>query len=434
MIRIAAFLIVTLLAATGLQGQEGFGHWLQEKEGAKIQPFMQLQLWSSYSMGQEVYNPDSARYDPVEDRLNIMLRRMRLGFRAEPYEGLRFMVMGAYDLIGQDVMAAHIGTPNNGGLPRFGIWDAFFQWQLQPGKEYFHLTGGYFRPQFSRESITSGWAVPSMEKAMSQTYIRKHLTGIGPGRAAGLNLGGLLLDESRQLGLNYNLGIFNPLAIAEGGNSTGQEFSPLFVARGVVSIGQPEMEAYRISYDLNYYGRRKGVSLGFGGAWQGRTARFDESYAFNTDLLFNWGPLNLDADWVWMWREGQRKMPDDIRRSFVAATQAGHVRLSYNLVAGEKYFLEPVFMLMHFAGARTLEEQADARAVGASSGAEYTYDLGLNWHLNQRKLKLLLHYTWHAGEAGEAEPGFASNAYFNQNGLGPIRRGNWVGLGLNVIL
>jgi hypothetical protein len=433
MTRITAFFLAMLLTAAGLDGQEGFAHWLKEKEGAKVQPFMQLQLWSSYSMGQEVYNADSARYEPADDRLNFMLRRARLGFRAAPYEGVQVLFMGAYDLIGQDVMAAHIGNPNNGAIPRFGVWDAFFQWKIKPGNEAFNLTGGHFRPQFSREAITSGWAVPSIEKAMSQNYIRTHLVGTGPGRAMGLNLGGLLLDEGRQLGLNYNLGIFTPLIIANSGNSTGQAFAPLAVARAVVYLGDPEMEEYKISYDINYFGQRRGVSLGFSGAWQGSTALFESSYAAEADVLLNWGPLNVDAEWNFMWREGNRNMADDIRRSFVTATNAGHARLGYNLVLGDKYFLEPTLMLMQFNGANSRERQADAKTVGVSSGREYTYDLGVNWHLNQRKLKVLLHYTWHEGYAGEAAPGFTGNMYFNQPGLGPIRRGNWVGLGVHAI-
>ena len=65
---------------------------------------MMLQLWSSYSVGQEVYNPEQNQYESVDDRLNVQLRRARLGFKAEPYEGLQFTIAGAYDLIGRDVL------------------------------------------------------------------------------------------------------------------------------------------------------------------------------------------------------------------------------------------------------------------------------------------------------------------------------------------
>lgn len=425
--------LFTLLLAAPASGQSDFKNWLKEKEGFKIEPFMMLQLWSSYSTGQEVFNKELNQYEPVDGRFNVMLRRARLGFKAEPYEGLQFALTGAYDLVGRDVLTAQAGGANNGSLPAFGIWDAFFQWRMKKGSEAFNLVGGYFRPQLSRESITSGWSVNSMEKSMSQNYIRRHLVGAGPGRAAGLNLGGLLLGKSGKLGLNYNLGIFNPVSLANNGNSTGSGFAPLFAGRGVLYLGEPEMDKYRIGYDINYFGRRRGLAIGGGGAWQGRTAVFKSSYAAGADLLFNWGPLNVDGEWNFMWRQGSRALEDDTGRSFTYASNTGHLRLGYNIIAGKKFFLEPSVMAMQFNGAKSLAGQADAKAVGASSGTERAYDAGINWYLNKKNLKLTLHYTWHEGDAGEAAPGFAGNQYFSQSDVGAIRRGDWLGLGVNAI-
>ncbi|MCO6488470.1 MAG: hypothetical protein J5I98_08640 [Phaeodactylibacter sp.] len=414
-------------------GQNSFQNWLLKKDGFKIEPFIMVQLWSSYTTGQEVYNPEQKRYELVDDRFNIQLRRARLGFRAEPYEGLQFTVVGAYDLIGRDVLTGQVGGTNNGSLPEFGIWDAFFQWRLKKSSEAFNVVGGYFRPQLSRESITSGWAVNSMEKSMSQNYIRKHLVGTGPGRSAGINLGGLLLDGSGKLGFNYNLGVFNPLTLANGGNSTGTSFAPLFAGRAVIYLGDPEMDKYKIGYNINYFGQRKGLSVGAGGAWQGRTDVFESSYAASADFLFNWGSLNVDGEWNIMWREGSRLLADDVERNFTYSSNTGHLRLGYNVIAGKNAFLEPSFMLMQFNGAKGLAGQADAKAVGASSGAERTYDAGINWYLNKANLKLMLHYTWHEGDAGEAGPGFTGNQYFSQGDVGAIRRGNWLGLGAHAV-
>ena len=427
--------IVFLILLPGVLafGQNSFQNWLPKKDGFKIEPFIMVQLWSSYTTGQEVYNPEQKQYELVDDRFNVQLRRARLGFRAEPYEGLRFTVVGAYDLIGRDVLTGQVGGTNNGSLPEFGIWDAFFQWRLKKGSEAFNVVGGYFRPQLSRESITSGWAVNSMEKSMSQNYIRKHLVGTGPGRAAGINLGGLLLDGNGGLGLNYNLGVFNPLTLANNGNSTGSAFAPLFAGRAVIYLGSPEMDKYKIGYNINYFGQRKGLSVGAGGAWQGRTDVFESSYAASADFLFNWGPLNVDGEWNLMWREGSRPLADDVERNFTYSSNTGHLRLGYNIIVGKKAFLEPSFMLMQFNGARSLDGQADAKAVGASSGAERTYDAGINWYLNKTNLKLMLHYTWHEGDAGEAAPGFAGNQYFSQSDVGAIHRGNWLGLGVNAV-
>ena len=422
-----------LLPALVSFGQSGFQGWLVKKEGFKIEPFMMVQLWSSYTTGQEVYNEDLERYEAVDGRFNIQLRRARLGFKAEPYDGLQFTVVGAYDLIGRDVLTGQAGGANNGSIPEFGIWDAFFQWHIKKGSEAFSLVGGYFRPQLSRESITSGWSVNSMEKAMSQNYIRRHLVGTGPGRALGINLGGLLLSDGNKLGLNYNLGIFNPLALANNGNSVGTRFAPLLVGRAVVYLGNPEMTKYKIGYDINYYSQRKGLSIGGGGSWQGQTDVFESSYAASTDFLFNWGPLNIDGEWNFMSREGSRLLADDVERRFAYHSNTGHLRIGYNIVTAQKLFLEPSFMLMQFNGARDLSGQADAKAVGACSGTERTYDAGVNWYLNKKHLKVMLHYIWHEGDAGDAAAGFAGNQYFSQSDVGAIHRGNWLGLGVNAI-
>lgn len=413
--------------------QKGFDRWLKPPEDFEIRPFVMAQIWSSYTLGEEVFDSDSGTYQAVDNRTNIMLRRARLGFRMRAYERLSFTLVGAFDLIGRDVLSGSVGGTNNGALPNFGIWDAFAQWKASKNNELLYLTGGYFRPQLSRESITSGWSVNSMEKSMSQNYIRRHLVGHGPGRAMGLNLGGLWLNETQSTGLQYNLGVFNPVYPSNGGHSAGEKFAPLFVARTVLYLGEPEMTRYKIGYDINYFGQRRGLSLGFSGSWQGETVLFQSSYAAQLDFLLNLGPLNLDGDVNFMWREGQRQLIDGSFRQFTYASNTGHIRAGYNLVIGG-VFLEPSFMIMQFNGGLDTAGQADARAVGAYSGKEATYDVGINWYLNKKRLKLLLHYTWRSGDAGDAGPGAAINQYFSQSGVGAIHRGDWLGLGMNIII
>ncbi len=422
-------LLLLLLQGLSLLAQPAFNHWLKKKEGAKIEPFMMLQLWSTYSMGQERYNTDTQQYEPLENRFNTQLRRARLGFRAEPYERLQVNIVGAYDLIGRDVNAAPVGDANNGGLPRLGIWDAFVQWNLLPEDQALNLVAGYFRPQLSRESITSGWSVNSMEKAMSQNYIRKHLTGIASGRATGLNIGGLLYEHR----IHYNLGVFNPTFPANNGNSTGTRFSPLLVGRVAMHVGDPEMTTYRIAYDINYFGARRGLTLAGGGAWQGATDLFDESYTAAFDFLLNYGSLQLDGEWNFLWREGHQLLPNDDNRYFTNYEGAGHIRAGYNVIINQKYLIEPSFMYMRYMGAMSAEAQRNARAVGAFAGQEYTFDAGLNWYLHQKNLKVMLHYTWQGGDAGAAGPGATVNPHFFQANVGAIQRGNWIGLGLNSI-
>jgi hypothetical protein len=212
----------------------------------------------------------------------------------------------------------------------------------------------------------------------------------------------------------------------------GKRYSPLLVGRFVLNFGQPEQENYRIAYETNYYNRRKGLSVGLGGAYQGKTDLFGSSAATSIDILLNYGPFNLDAEYNLMIRTGDfgpTGLPVNIRY----ASGTGHLRTTYNLVLADRFFLEPSFMIMRFDGGTNSIEQSNAVVLGAFSGEETTYDVGINWYINRKHLRLMLHYTWREGNAGDAGEGALVNQYFVQSSVGPIQRGNWWGLGLNAI-
>jgi len=434
---VLAFMLVFVMAVS-LQAQEKKTTeetvpvkemWLKKKEDFKFDIRMMVQLWTLYTMDQEVYNAETGSYEGVDDRFNTNLRRARLIMRGQPYPRLKYSLVMFYDLAGRDLLSASVGG-NNPAQPNFGVWDGFFQYQLSKGSQSAWLTGGWFRPQMQRESITSGWSVNSFEKSMSQNYLRRHLVGTGPGRAAGLNIGGLIQGE--KIGLNYNLGVFNPLTTSPLGRTVGQEFAPLIAGRAVLYLGDPELTKYKIGYETNFYNKRKGVSLDFNASYQGQTDLFEESIAFGPGMLLNWGPLNLDGEWMFMTRSGARTTGEGALRSFDYSSNTGHVRVGYNITVG-KYMLEPVFMVMQFNGGEAAVEQLDASAVGSFSGSEQTYDAGVNFYLDRRNLKLMLHYTWRDGDPGAAGDGARVNQFFSQGGIGAIRRGNWLGLGLHAI-
>ncbi|MBK8878215.1 MAG: hypothetical protein IPN74_06590 [Haliscomenobacter sp.] len=123
-----------------------FDKWVKFKEGFKIEPFLMFQLWSLYSVNEEIYQSSAQAYEPVDDRFNVQLRRARIGFRAQPFEDLRLTVLTAYDLIGRDALTGTVGGTNNASVPDLGIWDAFLEWRLIPKSERLFLVGGYFRP------------------------------------------------------------------------------------------------------------------------------------------------------------------------------------------------------------------------------------------------------------------------------------------------
>lgn len=382
-----------------------------------------VQLWAIHSTGMEVYNTTSKKYEAVDDRFNVSLRRARVAFSGEPYGGLRYTVALMYDQTGRDILSSGVGAFNKAD-PAVGVLDAFVQWRI--GKtEALNLVGGWFRPQMQRESITGAWATNSFEKSMSQNYLRNHLVGTGLGRAAGLNLGGILTKN--KLSLNYNLGVFNPVNASLSGGSVGNKYAPLLVGRASLSIGDPEFQKYGISYDVNFFNKRKGASLDFNIARQGETELFQTSIAYGPGVLLSYGPLNLDGEWMFLEREGR-----DSLGSFTAKEETGHLRLGVNVPTG-KFVLEPVFMVMKFKGGMDAKEQSNASILRMSAGEETTFDTGINWYLDGKNLKLALHYTWRNGNAGAAGDGSQVNAYFSQNGVGAIRRGNWLGLGFNAI-
>lgn len=410
-----------LAAQNGADNAPAATKWLQKNSRYAPDVKVFAQVWGIYSMGMKVW--DGTSYKPVDDRLNLSLRRTRLAFSGEPYAGLKYNMSLAFDQVGRDVLSSGVGGSNKAD-PSVVILDAFVQWRI--GKtEALNLIAGWFRPQISRESITSGFATNSFEKAMSQNYIRNYLVGTGLGRTPGFNFGGFFTQN--KISFNYNLGVFNPLANTTSGITEGNKFSPLLAGRACISIGDPELSKYGISYDINFFNKRKGVTLDLNAARQGETDFFQSSTTYGPGILANWGPLNFDGEWMFMQREGR-----DSLGYFTAKQGAGHVRLGFNIPSG-KFVLEPVVMVMKYKGGSSTSEEAKASQMKLSAGEETTYDAGVNWYLDGKNLKLALHYTWRSGDAGAAGDGSQVNAYFSQSGVGAIRRGNWLGLGLNAI-
>ncbi len=409
--------------------QNGTKESIASLKNLSIQPIIGLQLWSSYSFGTKIYQKENGRYEAVDNRLNVMLRRGRLGVKGQIDKNISFNVTAALDLVGRDVLAATEGGSNNGASPKFRLWNAYIQWKVKSGSEVLHIVAGYFPPQIGRESISSALRSTSLEKSWSQNYLRRHLTGIGPGRAVGLNLGGLLLNKAGQSGLGYNFGIFNPVFESYGGNSIGNKYAPLLVGRIVAYIGEPESKHYSIGHKTNYLGKRKGLSIGIAGARQGETALFLKNYALGGDFLFNWNKWNFDGEWTYLIRRGERLFDDDLLRQFSASTNTGYLRLSYNISLKNQLILEPMMMWMQFNGGMTANEQQNAEAVGSSAGKDQSIDIGLNLYVNPHT-KLSLHYTLRQGQAGASGAGASINNYFFQSGVGAIQKGDWLGLGL----
>lgn len=388
----------------------------------KVNPIAAMQVWTTYTMGAKVYRPDKAKYEAVDDRLNFQLRRSRFGFKGDVGDRVKFNFTVAADLVGRDVLAGTDGGANNGASPQVRLWNAYVQWRLSPESEKLYLVTGYQVPQIGRESITSALRSSSLEKAWVQNYLRRHLVGTGPGRAVGVNVGGLLLHE--KLSWGYDIGVFNPAMNANSGNSVGEVYSPLLTGRLVAYLGDPESKSYTTDHKLNYFGQRRGLSLALEGAWQEKGDAFQDNYAYGFDFLGDYEGWSLDGEYMVLGRRGEE--------AIATSAQTAYLRMSYTFELGE-YWLEPSGMLAQLSGPVSAEDQAAAATLSAFAGEESVVDLGGNFYFTPN-LKLSLHYTFRKGDAGAAGPGATVNNYFFQSGVGPILRGDWLGLGLVAIM
>ena len=432
---IAILFCLNLFCAEGFSQNDSL--FVSQIKGFKVQVYAQVQVWSTFTMGHEVYVDSTQSYQKVSNRFNTQVRRGRFGFKGRPYPGLSFNITGALDFVGRDVYSGTVGGTNPAPFPNIALWQAYMTWKISPKNEGLNLTVGYFPPMFSRATMVSAFSSTSFEKSFSQNYIRRHLVGTGPGRTVGIDLGGILQGDS-PIGLIYHAGIFSSLH-SPGANSSltnftaGTKAPPLFTGKAALQIGQPEISRYKLFLDVNGYSQRRGLSLSLNGSYQGQTDLFAESTGWGTDFLFNWDEVNIDGEWIWLNRSGSREFNGDIR-NFSYGSQTGFLRASYNLIADGKYFLEPMFMWQGFRGSKEALEQNDARAIKADSGAEDHYEIGLNWYLNKRNLKFSLHYIWRNGDPGELGDGTAINLFFNQAPIGAIRRGDYVGMGVQVLV
>ncbi|SKC71826.1 porin [Ohtaekwangia koreensis] len=367
------YILLFILAPMCLQAQENY--WIKTDSLFKyVQPVASLQFWSTYTMGEKDQLTDNGPMESVQDRLNFLIRRARIGFKGKPYKKLSYAVMIQYDNMGKDRFSAVRGSTNTGTL---GILDAYATWRISKN-EMASLTVGYFHPQISRECVTGDLLVNSFDKSPTQAYIRQHITGKGYGRATGINLGGL--TSKHLVTIDYNVGIFsNNTTSEEFTETSGKYWSPLVVDRVTFTVGDTEKKNYAINYDANnYYSKRKGITVGLNSSVQGKTDIFTSNYAGGFDVLFNYGRWNIDGEWMYMERHTEAQTYN---------MKAGHIRAGYNLIIKDKIFLEPCVMVTNFEGDQ-----------GAQfSGEDRMLDVGVNWYLNKKNCKLSLHYITQQG-------------------------------------
>jgi hypothetical protein len=421
------FLLLLLVAAFQLSAQRDSTRLTKLLSDYQIKTSVGLQLWSSYSRGMEVYDEESDRYNKVDDRLNMQLRRSRFSLSGQPYPTLSFKITAALDLVGHDVLAATEAGGNNGSSPNFRIWNAVVSWQLTPKKDWLYLTAGYFVSPIGRESSTSALRSTSFEKAWSQNYLRRHLTGIGPGRAMGLLLGGQLHNGAGNRHFTYEVSLQNPFFDSFGGNSTGTDYSPLVSGRISIHLGDPENKTYSTGHKVNYFGKRNGLTVSLTGASQGKSARFTTNSAYGFEWLYNGPGFHLDGEYLVLRRS---RIDDAGSNSFRGDT--GYLRIGKNIGLPRALTLEPVVSYWFFRGPTTAITIDESISLSSFAGSDTGLDIGTNLYFNPN-VKLSLFYAHRAGDAGEGQPELINNNYFQQPGVGSVRRGNYFGGGWVII-
>lgn len=361
-----------------------------------VQPFASVQLWAVYTMGEQLQMEDNQPMERIQDRLNFLTRRARIGFKGKPYKGLSYFLNVQYDNLGKDRYGAIRGSVNTGSL---GILDAFITYRLTSKNDLFHLTAGYFHPQFSRECITGDMNINAFDKSPLQGYVRGHITGKGYGRTTGLNLGGQFTSGIVTIG--YNVSVNNNITTgSEATETTGKYWSPLLVDRVTFSFGDPDKKQYSMMYEVNnFFNERKGITIGLNSSHQGRTDIFSTNDFAGIDVMVNYNAFNFDIEGA------------SLKRRFEGQTyemKTWQVRAGYNLIIAKKAFVEPTVMYMAFEG--------DPGAT--SSGEEEMYDFGVNWYLNKRNLKLSLHYV--------IQDGYGDNGYTDET---TFKKGDYIGVG-----
>lgn len=428
----SVLMLIFILFASGLSAQEsGQGDWGEKIKDFNVDVHLAMQFWTSYSFDQQVYDEELKRYQVVDDRLNFQIRRSRMSFKAQPYEQLKINMTAALDLVGRDELAATEGGFNNGGSPRFRIWNAYVQWKLDKQTEHFYITSGYFLPQIGRESMTAALRSNAMEKAWSQNYLRRHMSGSGPGRVTGMNLGGLLVKENRWVNYKYDIGLFSSTF---GANTSGIKSAPGILGRMEFFFGDPEQDKYQLSHKVNYFGKRHGLSLAIAAAHQGARDNYTQNNVLSADFLFNHGPFQMDGEVNLLQRKGEMVVDDKEPMDISGENLTGYWRMGYNFTLANGQVIEPVAMWMFFFGALDEKGQQEARTLGMPTAQELKWNLGFNWYLNP-DLKFSLFYTFREANSGEAVLPVVLNNYFEETATGiPYRKGDWIGLGFVAII
>ncbi len=378
--------------------------------GSTLEITQTYQFWA-------VGMPDPQTVPEPEKRLDFYIRRARLGLKGQAFPRLDYLTQFAYDNLGKDPYTGTIGSPQKLEMTEFRVWDAYFMYHLDSA--FANITFGLFRPEVSREFISSYTAVPSLEYALTYYYLRDHLATRPTARETGVNLGGLYADSTRMWGTSYNFGVFDAAQEKNSDLKGSLRWSPLVTGRLSVSFGDTDSYKYKLNPDINFFGRRRGITIGVYGTHQGRASEsyepkdtvatasgiltqktkgykggFKRNDTYGTDLLADFAGFEIDGEYTFLHRE----FSDAFRSAFPAAVKSEvtvdkvwHVRGGYSFPLPRDMFIEPSLMYTRFDG--------DAASMIYPGGVDHQLDIGVNWYVNKNALKISTHYVSQDGRA-----------------------------------
>jgi hypothetical protein len=353
----------------------------------EIELLMMMQLWDVATLSRSGGAADDFRND-------ISIRRGRVGVKGKITKDVSFCVVAAYDGIGREKLTAGNGGPNAGDNRDFYLWDAILSWNINP---MFNVIAGYFRPQIGRENITAAFKVISFEKSLANFQPRIHLLNRNTGRETGVNLGGLYLGKGWSF--NYNVGYFD--LTSEKIISNGKYWSPMLVSRVAFTLGDPEMDSYRINYSQSFYGKRNGITLGLNGCHTGKTEIFTDNGMYGVDLLANYKNWDLNVEYDWLYRNS---ILDSINNTFTM-DDVYSARIGYNFLLKKEKIVQVSVM---YSGQLANDYGSSERLNSLTGAADSkVFDIGVNYLLNKDNLKFNLHYVWGKNHQMKNDPNYS---------------------------
>ncbi len=357
---------ITLLA-------QEFPDWrakLSLSDSGFVEFLQYIQMWNTITLKSPVTE--------ATPRFDIHLRRARFGLNGQINSKACFYIGFYYDGIGKDSLTASLGSPNFNDNQTFSIRDAFLTYKFS---NYINITVGYFRPRAGKESIYTSAFNISQEKGQPSFHPRVHILGRGIGRETGINLGGFM--KSEQHSFLYDVGIFDPShPLIRGDNSI---WSPLFTARAVWMIGDPEMDTYQLVYSQSGLMKRKGLSLGANATYQSKTNILKNNMLYGLDAQLNYGPLDLLGEYLWLYRESLNN------NTYKITTDNSYViKGAWNFDLSKGQILQ--FSIMHTATRPDSQYETEGYNPFTRASLHREWAVGVNWLINGNRLKLGLHY------------------------------------------